>query len=176
MKQYKMFSFTCCLAAIVLTIEAGMYFSGFKIRQLWWVAFFMPILWTLWVFHAFTMNRKEFWRLILLWALIDLAALSVSMAVTTNHGGRNDSDYLLVLVFSPLIFPALWLARLSPLFSNSLSNFLEVIEKLALSSNASSIFYSWLGLSILSIFSVFFIFSIISLLKLLANKLKHRNA
>lgn len=135
MEKPKIFFMTFWMTAVVLLVEGGgTLLIGLQSLWLPLVAFSMPILWILWLCCFFRKTKGDFWRLIFLWVLIDIAALSVVMTADAFLGrtGRNDADYLFVIVFSPVIFPFFLIARNFPSLIGNIISFLESITGLTI--------------------------------------------
>lgn len=176
LRQRKIFLITLGIAILLFLVECSAWLTGLKILWLWWAPFVMPFLWILWLCCSFFGIKKNLWKLILLWGMIDIAALSVVMAAQTfsDGVGRDGGDYLLFIVFSPLILPIFLLARTFPNLSEHLANFSKVIAKLLLSQNASVALHDWVGFSLLGVIGILLLISMGYLMAFLRDKLRLR--
>ena len=77
----------------------------------------MPVLWVLWLAYAVCEREMNPWKLTFLWALIDITVLCVvGLLMNSVHGlaVRNDTEYLFVIVFTPVILPVILVSAFVP--------------------------------------------------------------
>lgn len=177
MRKTNMFLIVCLLTIVVLLLEGGAWAIGIKSLWLPWLVFMMPILWIMWLICFFMENKVSRNELIFLWILIDIAALCVIMASATfsNNSSRNDSDYLFVIAFSPMILPTLLLLKLFPFLSEGLMK----IFKSAMDSFPDSLniaLQDWLFFSVVAIISVLLLNFSRYFLRSIKNSLKLRQS
>ncbi len=76
-----------------------------------------PCLWILWLFIAYAERKWSLWRVVGLWALIDIAALcllGVSLSNARARSGPAGDDLALVIIYTPLIWPMIFASHLVP--------------------------------------------------------------
>jgi hypothetical protein len=93
-----------------------------------------------------------------------------------GRAGRNDDDYLFVIVFSPVIFPIFLIARNFPSLIGNIISFLESITGPPLLRYLNSSLQSWVCLSVLAAISVSLLVVATCLLKFLRDSLRLRKS
>ncbi|MFJ2988635.1 hypothetical protein ACIPF8_12260 [Collimonas sp. NPDC087041] len=150
----KIYKFTVAIALFILAFVGFCFLVSYKGILLLGLLFFMPVVWTLWL--ACAAADLKIWKLILLWALIDIVVIGLASLMTGSvHGvgARVDTEFLFVIAFSPLIFPIILVSAFVPYIGIGLSALTRAAGNLLLPSGFVGVVPDWLGFSILSAIS-----------------------
>jgi hypothetical protein len=153
------------LTLIGLLVASLSYLVSAPRRSLFWpLFFFLPLLWILWLTSVFVspIIKGNTGRLILLWALIDLAILltfnSFGQATPTFHRTQG-ADLAAALTYAPVIVPtALLVSFLPDVVTHSLH---RVLDSLSANSGDGETVSLWISLSSIAAFQSWLVASIV---------------
>jgi|GEM_PF-6588474 len=146
------YTVTATLALYVLVV-AGWAWSTTNLIAPIHVMLLMPLLWVLWIICAALDEKHNLWRPLLLWLLIDMAAMTIygCWDYLPKKPGP-DSSLVDIFIFFPVMLPAMFAISL-PVIGDVIANIGDGAIHLLPSRLQHSHISEWVAFSILSALS-----------------------